>query len=69
MQLSLTEARELKGISQQELASSMHLSLATIQRYERDPYSMRIAQAQWAAELLGIEFDGINFKIKGGNHE
>jgi putative transcriptional regulator len=63
MQVTLKQARKLRGITQQELAELLGLSEATIVKYEKNELDMKLSTALLIAEKLGITFDGLKFAV------
>lgn len=61
MRLELAKARKVIGITQEELAHEMGVSVQTLSKYENNPGEMKVAQAQRIAEILGFSFDGVCF--------
>jgi len=61
MELTLAQARVLRGFSQEQFAKKLGISVPTLIKYEKDQTSMRVHQAQKSAELLGYDFDGVSF--------
>lgn len=61
MQVTLLQARKLSGITQEEFANKMGLSVPTISKFETDSSLMRIAQAKRAASILNVKYDGMTF--------
>jgi transcriptional regulator with XRE-family HTH domain len=63
MQVTLKQARQLRGLTQIDLANLTGLSEPTIVKYEKDEADMKISTAWLMAEKLGITFDGLSFAV------
>lgn len=64
MQVTLKQARKLRGLTQVQLAKKLGISEPTMVSYEQDFSKMKISTANLAAEILGFTFDGIAFVVE-----
>ena len=58
---TLKEARERRGIKQYAVADALNLSRQTYAKYELEPNTMTVAQAQAACDFIGCNIDEIFF--------
>ncbi|MDR3137118.1 MAG: helix-turn-helix domain-containing protein [Coriobacteriales bacterium] len=63
MQVTLKQARQLRGLSQVELAKLTGFSEPTIVKYEKNELDMKVSTALRIADTLGVSFDGIRFYV------
>lgn len=63
MTLSLKQARLIKGMTQDQMASKLGVHVQTYRKIESDPDSATIAQAKLLSKQLGISYDEIFFGI------
>lgn len=61
MMQTLKEARMARGIKQQAVAAALNISRQTYAKYENDPRTMPIGQAESACAFIGCDFDKISF--------
>lgn len=58
---SLREAREKRGLTQQEVADELGVSRQTYIRFEKKPEKANVRQARRLCEILSCSYDGIFF--------
>lgn len=60
----LREAREAKGLSQNDVAVALNISRQTYLRYEENPEVMPVYQAKAACKFIGCDIRDIFFGSK-----
>ena len=58
---TLREARETRGITQTAVAAALNVSRPTYAKYEDNPRSMPVFQAQAACDFIGCDVADIFF--------
>jgi transcriptional regulator with XRE-family HTH domain len=63
LHLTLAKARNIRDVSQEQLALELGISIPTMVKFEKNLTLMRISMAHRVAEILDMEFDGKLFVL------
>ena len=63
MTYSVKQARKLADLTQVQMADALGVSRDTYRRIEENPETATIAQGKRIAEVTGIPFDAIFFRV------
>ena len=58
---TIRNAREAKGLTQEEVANHLHITRQTMAKYEEAPSTMSVSMALSVCSLLDCDFDEIFF--------
>lgn len=67
--LKLTELRENRGLSQEELADKLQVSRQTISNWENDKVSIDVAKAAEICRLFGVGMDYLFMDVANDSKE
>ena len=62
MSISLRAARQIKGLTQQEMAEKIGVCRHTYMKYESHPDLVPVGVARAISEITGVELDNIFFE-------
>lgn len=62
MSISLRAARQIKGLTQQEMAEKIGVCRHTYMKYENQPERVPVGVAKAISEITGVELDNIFFE-------
>lgn len=61
MQVTVKQARQMAGLTQQEMADGLEVNRSTYIKLEKEPDSITIGQARRICQITGFSIDDIFF--------